>query len=153
MTAVPKELPIIGWPLPVRRPTSARSRATAFTGPSIQKAAWLADVKTEIRQLRDMQPNWDSYGADSISAESIHEALLVADRLAGQENTKMPDVSATPEGTVALGWDVGDWSLDTTIGPDGKIRYAYLDRTNRLRSHEGVFATWRDLAACLSDAF
>lgn len=153
MTAVPKELPIIGWPLPVRRPTSARSRATAFTEQSTQKAAWLADVKTEIRQLRDLQPNWDSYGADPISAESIREALSVADRLAGQENTTMPDVSATPEGTVAFGWDVGDWSLDTTIAPDGKIRYAYLDRIDRRRNHEGVFANWRDLAACLNYAF
>ena len=97
--------------------------------------------------------NWDSYGAEPVSAKSIRDALRIVEQISRYHGIAAPDVSATPDGMVAFGWDVGDWSLDAEIEPDGQILYAYLTRCEKDCDHEGVFSGWRQFAEFLSQAF
>ena len=99
---------------------------------------WLSDVLSQIEGLRNLPPNWDSYGAVPVDPRSISAAREVIARLARYVNVGKPAVGATPDGDVGFSWDVGDWSIDADIAPSGRISYVYLDE----RDHVNDEDTW-----------
>ena len=122
-------------------------------GRTLHPADWLNGVKDQIQKLDRLQPNWDSYGAAPISAKSIRQALRLAEQISRYDSIEAPNISATPDGIVAFGWDVGDWSLDAEIEPDGQIVYACLDEREGECDHEGIFPDWLQFAEFLSYTF
>lgn len=158
MIAMPTELTQLAWTSPSSDDVSAGKDLVAWAdkaqfGRTLHPADWLNGVKDQIQKLDRLQPNWDSYGAAPISAKSIRQALRVAGEVSRYDSIEAPDISATPDGFVAFGWDIGDWSLDADIEPDGQIVYAFLNRCEEDRDHEGVFSRWPQLAEVLSQAY
>lgn len=149
MSAMKTEPLLLGWTDSDPSPTSAGVSPIVWVG----QAEWLNRIVQQIQNLDRLQPNWDSYGAAPISAKSILEALRVAERISWYDDIEAPDISATPDGFVAFGWGLGDWSLDADIEPDGQIVYAFLDRFDEDLGHDGVLSHWSQLADILCQAF
>lgn len=149
MSAMKTEPLLLGWTDSDPSPTSAGVSPIVWVG----QAEWLNRIVQQIQNLDRLQPNWDSYGAAPISAKSILEALRVAEGISWYDDIEAPDISATPDGFVAFGWGLGDWSLDADIEPDGQIVYAFLDRFDEDLGHDGVLSHWSQLADILCQAF
>lgn len=113
-------------------------------------APWLVDALVELKQLRSLESNWDSYDATPISDDSICHAESVLQKLAHITNVPIPTVSATPDGYVGFCWDTGAWSLDAWIEDDGRISYTYLDETNSANDQEAWTLAWQDLVPLLT---
>lgn len=132
---------------------SADEDSMPWKNQTLHDADWLDRIREQIQNLDRHQQNWDSYGAAPVCPKSIHDALGVAERIAKYPSIQAPSISATPDGIVALGWDVGDWSLDAEIGPNRQILYACLDERDGEHDHEGFFNDWWHFAEFLSDTF
>lgn len=153
MTAVETSSSLLSWSELDPSPTSAGEDEMPWASQTLRNAKWLNRIVQQIQNLDRLQPNWDSYGAAPISAKSILEALRVAERISWYDDIEAPDISATPDGFVAFGWGLGDWSLDADIEPDGQIVYAFLDRFDEDLGHDGVLSHWSQLADILCQAF
>lgn len=127
--------------------------STAWARQTLHHADWLNRILEQIQNLDRHQLNWDSYGALPTSPMSIRIALVVAEGLSKYDSIEAPDISATPDGFVAFGWGLGDWSLDADIEPDGQIVYAFSDRLDENLDHDGVFFNWSQLADIVCQAF
>lgn len=104
-----------------------------------QTADWCTDCLTIIDQLRELPPNWDSYGANPVQPESIKTAKQLLHVLAKVTGIECPRVGASPAGHVALSWEWQNHSreLDLEILPDGALRYSYVDETRPSHDREG----------------
>lgn len=104
-----------------------------------QTADWCDSCLNFVDQLRDLNPNWDSYGANPVSVDSIQVAKQLLCEFAEVTGIGCPRVSASPAGHVALSWEWANHSreLDLEILPDGVMRYSYLDETQPARDREG----------------
>lgn len=153
MTAVKTSSSLLRWSESDPSPTFAGKDEMPWANQTLYHAEWLNRILEQIQNLDRLQLNWDSYGAVPVSAKSIREARRVAERISRYDSIEVPDISATPDGIVAFGWDVGDWSLDAEIELDGQILYAYLNRGDKDCDHEGVFSGWRQFAEFMSLAF
>ena len=90
-------------------------------------AEWLDRTLESLRQLADLPSNWDSYGANSISHNSIAHTSSVLNDLAKTNAPPVPTITASPDGNAACCWDTGDYSLDIEVLPDGLIKYSFVD--------------------------
>lgn len=102
---------------------------------------WLNDSISTIRRLRNLRPNWDSYGASPINEASIRCAENMLARLSSVETISAPSISASPAGNVFFCWDALDRSLDVEVRPDGTMSFVYLDEVNPLKDKDGVVET------------
>ncbi len=92
-------------------------------------ASWVSDCVARIERLRELTPNWNSYGANPVDVGSIASATQLVPWLAGIEGINSPRVAASPEGYVALSWEWEQQTreLDLEVLPDGTLRYSFLD--------------------------
>jgi len=107
----------------------------------------------KIAALRDLPPNWDSYGAKPVDCRSIEVAQVVVLALSRKAYFHVPVVTATPSGTVGLCWDRDSRSLDVEAHADGRLSYVYLDETDESQDEDG--ATWdiRQIGALLKQLY
>ena len=99
---------------------------------------WLQERLRRIDRLRELEPNWDSYGAKRIDLPSIDLANQLLKSLSKIEGVECPTVTASPDGNVGLCWDSGERSLDVEVLPSGKFAYAYLNENAPAMDREGV---------------
>lgn len=99
----------------------------------------IADCLDRIDRLRDLKPNWDSYGANPVDLKSIAVAKKLVGMFVEVAGIECPRVAAWSAGNVALSWEWCDYSreLDLEILPDGTLRYSYLDEHQPNRDCEG----------------
>lgn len=105
-----------------------------------QSADWCKDCLSHVNRLRELKPNWDSYGAYPIHPDSIQIARQLLHQFAEVEGIACPRIGASPAGHVALSWEWQNHSreLDLEILPDGTLRYAYLDEMQPSHDREGT---------------
>ena len=73
-----------------------------------------------IDRLKELQPGWDSYGADQIATSSIEEAKRIVREVqrALGPNYARPIVGPTPDSGVALIWrKKGEGEVDVLVSP------------------------------------
>ena len=132
------------------------------TRPTGWPQEWMDEVVAELRDLLDLPEDWDSYGASPVSRRSCDRAVAVVKQLACVM-TARPEAYATPDGTAEISWEWGPrtprggrFLLELEFLLDGRIRYAFLDRTDREAAREATargWAEWIDfLPLCGSDA-
>lgn len=79
-----------------------------------------------IAELRTMSPNWDSYGASSIT----HKAAVNAVRMFCQimyDETPPPQVVPTNSGNIQLEWHIHSIDLEIEISGDGEVHCYFAD--------------------------
>jgi len=103
-----------------------------------QPADWLAERLEAIESLRDLDDDWDSYGARRIDERSIRAAQELVRRLATIVGVNRPAVAASPDGFVGLSWEWDDFSknLDLEVLPQGHLCFGYLDGNDSAKSFE-----------------
>jgi hypothetical protein len=81
------------------------------------------------------QPNWDGYGANPVSKDSVFEALKFIDLI--PSSFPMPQVIAEPSGEIGLEW-FKDKRLIFAISFSGKnmISYAGIFGSNKIHGTE-----------------
>ena len=99
--------------------------------------SWLDDRLAQIDGLRNLEPNWDSYGAQRVDLMSIELAREAVKHLAHIDTVEEPTVTAAPDGKVALCWDDGERSLDVEICPDGWLDFSYMNESREIPDEEG----------------
>jgi hypothetical protein len=80
-----------------------------------------------IEELRELQPNWDSYGAYAISPESIERAKLFVSAVPWADGIPEPSVTASGDGHVGFTWAEKRWGMDLEILPDGTYDYYWYE--------------------------
>lgn len=141
-------------------------RSTARSEPAMK----LADMQEEIRrhlllsyvignatkrattQLDEVRseascPGWDGYGALPLDPLACVHARLFLNTL--PTTAPIPEVSADPDGEVALDWDFGERkALTVSIGPTGRCTFAWMNGQSTIRGTE-----WMDDEIPASVAF
>lgn len=102
-----------------------------------EPAEWTDRCQQHLVSLAELEPNWDSYGAQRVDPRSIEAGKALIGQLARYHGIEEPSTTASPDGYVVLSWDREDRSLDAEILPDAIIAYAYMDRQDRFLDREG----------------
>ena len=98
-----------------------------------------ADSVQKILALQDLEFDWNSYGAEPISHESIKDAIGF---LAEYTNlhTMCPHIAPTTEGGIQLGWYANGIDVEVHIDPNKEISYSIGDEDFFLFNHEPTLA-------------
>lgn len=92
---------------------------------------WIMPTIQTMRELMDLPPGWDSYGAQIIDFEPIISALELLASLM-QPNTPMPAVVPTNRGGVQLEWHTRGIDLEIGIQSRAHQYASYQDH------HQGI---------------
>jgi hypothetical protein len=90
-----------------------------------EPANWLFDGEERLKQMAQLEPNWDSYGAAPVDAVAIHYAQLFMRQAAMVQGIEPPSITATPNGRVGLSWDDEHRTMDVEIDSHGRFTYFY----------------------------
>ncbi len=85
----------------------------------------LYDVINSLFEIYEecSKPDWDGYGASSISEETYEEAFRIIDSL--PSTIKMPEITCEPTGEIAFEWNRGKGQVFViSVGGKHKINYA-----------------------------
>ena len=94
----------------------------------------LDNVFARLDEFRQLEPGWDSYDAEPISATAIKTArgllMLSAGRL-GTDGRAQPSLHVAPlaDGGVQIEWHTPSRSLEVDAQADGSLGYLLLTRT------------------------
>lgn len=81
--------------------------------------AWLEATNESLRELLALAPNWDSYGAAAVRAESVMASVDLL-RAMVQEDTPAPNVVPTPRGFIQLEWHRDGLDFEIKVESFGK---------------------------------
>ncbi len=141
-----------GDPIPAdaKEKSDALSREPVVLAVRDVPSAWLPSAIAELERLRELPPNWDSYGAQRVDRDSVLRATELLQCLARFIGTEAPTVTATPSGDAAFCWDAGAWSLDASVDPSGLISYVFLNEQDHSQDRDGRTRDAGTLAALLT---
>jgi hypothetical protein len=81
---------------------------------------WLYPVLDKLQHVSQLAENWDSYGGQAPSDESIYTALAVLSRILRGESSA-PTLVPLSEGGVQIEWHGDGEELEIRIGANGEI--------------------------------
>lgn len=113
---------------------------------------WLDERLDAIDGLRQLQDNWDSYGARKVDARSIDSARAFVRWLSTIVGVNRPQVAASPDGLVGLSWEWDDFNknLDVVVLRPGFLQFCYVDERDDSNSMEGTTGDWLLIAGILT---
>ena len=111
---------------------------------------WYQTRRQQVIDLGELRPNWDSYGAPTISKRSIVLAEMLLKKLASFVSVEEPTVTASPNGNVGFCFDNGERCLDVEVRDDGTFEFVYLSQLNESKDEEGVTSDSNDLLYLLT---
>lgn len=96
---------------------------------------WMPQAENRLASIMRLSENWDSYGAQVVTVDSILSAiqLLVA---VMKQGTPMPYILPTPTGGVQLEWHQFGIDLEVEVLPDGNYLIAFEDEVNAVEMFE-----------------
>jgi len=86
--------------------------------PVVHVSPFCAGLASEVEELSLLGPNWDSYGAERISASAVAFALRLVDLT---RPSVLPEMVGINDGGIELDWAAGERSLEVTISPNGVV--------------------------------
>jgi hypothetical protein len=110
-----------------------RSSQFSVMGESKDLPGELFGIFKQVRDLKDLQPNWDSYGALQVSNSAVDAAINLLTEL--RWTGPLPSVAPTASGGVHLEWGGDEEGVEVTIGPNGAMT-VLLDVAGRM--HEAT---------------
>ena len=113
-------------------------------------APWAEECQQRIESLRGLRENWDSYGASPTDLSSLVSAKSLLKEISFINDVPQPTVTASPQGNVALCWDLGMRSVDLEILPGGMVEYVVVDDSLR-KEAEGITDRGVQLAGFFRD--
>jgi hypothetical protein len=87
------------------------------------------DCIESLNNLRNLEPNWDTYGAPAIAPESIDTAIRLA-RFLPDHAMPEPSVVPTSGGGVQLEWHQGGFDIEVEFLPSGEIECEIWKQSN-----------------------
>lgn len=124
-----------------------------FTSSWQDNAGWFRECEKNIYKLQELEPNWNSYGAKSVSIKSIKFARDFMNELSKTSGIKCPRIGASPTGNVVLSWEWKDFTreLEIEIDPAVGIRYSYIDECDPEKDREGETIEPMDIRLILTN--
>ena len=115
-------------------------------------ADWYDECAAKISKLKALEHNWDSYGANPVSSDSIYLAKRLLKIFAGIIGIDCPRITASPDGHAGYSWEWADYTceLDLEILPDGHLRYSYTNETSPHEDYEGTTTKLDDILYLLT---
>jgi len=107
--------PAISYDDYIQRDETTRGAAT--TG--AQRARWAPSVAHALRQLRDLPPGWDSYGAHRVQEGAVHSAFEILWAIADDPQLPQPSIVPTSAGGLQIEWHRPGVDLELEIAPNG----------------------------------
>lgn len=97
--------------------------------------SWLVAVRRRLSSLQALPGNWDSHGAQRISAQAV---ILAEEILRNVVRTKTPEPSIvpSPDGHVQAEWHVGGIDLEVEFESPTEIHVLFQDLRNQERDWE-----------------
>lgn len=92
----------------------------------IRGCSWLYEAARRLREIRNLESNWDSYGSRPLSDDAFNSAKEVL--FAMECDTPPPAIVPVSGGGVQFEWQVEDRELEIEFLPDSRIIF--------LRVHE-----------------
>lgn len=92
--------------------------------------SWLPQALERLAVLKQLQPNWNSYGAEPVHPLAIQRAEQVLRTLA--DVTREPFVGPASRGGVAIEWHTDEVDIELVVGADGSFEAALEDRVSGL---------------------
>lgn len=83
---------------------------------------WLVEAFDKINELRNLQSNWDSYGADRVTDGAELSARWLMSYVNWQ-GIPSPTISALADGGIGMHWNIGARDLEIEIDPSGELTY------------------------------
>jgi hypothetical protein len=115
------------YPYPSREENVLRAPETVYSEKGL--AAYMAvirlskrsqDLLQKIERMKDLRPNWDTYGAEPPSVDALNSAAELLNRLSKLEFLPTDAVAST-EGGVALSFTTSNRYADIEILNSGEI--------------------------------
>ncbi|RXT60410.1 hypothetical protein [Pseudomonas syringae] len=97
---------------------------------SYAQASELIGAMEEINSYRELEDDWDGYGAVAIDAVTLQNAIYAAARLIGR--APVPDLTPNSNGTISFEWESPFGLAHLEIG---KSRYAFFIRLENGRKY------------------
>lgn len=107
--------------------------------------SWLPGVLIKLESLRDLKPNWDSYGADPPNPKAIDRATKFAEFLS-EKGIGEPHVAPCNDGCIAFEW-TGVCELEVDINAAGTFAYLLGDKD------EGATGDWQGIVGMLQKGY
>jgi hypothetical protein len=106
-------------------------------------------AREQLNEMSELEPDWDSYGADPIAPRAIALATdllrLVDERLSGVafEQSRPQIVAPRADGGVQIEWGTSPFLIAVHADPSGNLGYLYKDRQGEItRYEEKQSASW-----------
>lgn len=101
----------------------------------------LAELYAKVNSLLSLERDWDSYGAERISADSALNALWLLLQVMDTK-TPMPSIVPVANGDVQIEWHTGGVDLEVDVHDDSygidDVEYELLDIDDLLEKVEGL---------------
>lgn len=108
---------------------SAASGELSSAEPQLGSSDHLGTTRRRLSQLARLEHDWDSYGADPISAEAMRQAqrfLILLEEILGDalgEMIRPHSVAPLADGGLQLEWRSSNSAVEFEFGPQGEIGY------------------------------
>jgi len=109
-------------------------------------------VSSRLKQLNQLEPNWDCEGATAINRHVIAAADRLAQRLP-DHIIFPPAVVPISNGTLQFEWNADDYSLEFEFESPGEIRYLKWDPEKGVEEEDSFPANDVDQATALIEWF
>jgi hypothetical protein len=103
--------------------------------------AWLRRAQRKLKELSELQENWDGYGSPQIEPEALE---IAAELVTNTATFGMPEpqIFPVPGGGLQIEWERLRRELELEILPNGEIEFLLVDRDGEMRENK-VSPNWK----------
>ena len=96
-------------------------------------------IEERLEDLSGIQDGWLDGEGLALTKPALELAGNVLERLVSDLDVAMPRIYPTPEGGVQAEWILGDWGVDVTFAPEGKV---FTAAATNASTREGTSTTY-----------
>ena len=91
--------------------------------------SWLPGTLSELNELLDLPPNWNSYGARAIEPQAVVQAIQLLGAVTSEASPR-PNVVPTRRGEgVQLEWHMHDIDVEVEVLPEASAEMFFRNKT------------------------
>lgn len=151
-----------GWPQSAREAISetvTNPQAVCRLSPSsierfiseLRVEPWFREIWGSLRELRLLEADWNGYGEQPISHDSISDTIRILHRVA--KGGPAPVIAPMYDGGIQIEWYGHDTEIEVEVPPEGPMSIYIVrpDGTDNLQSaHLGDEPVWGELGAAIA---
>jgi hypothetical protein len=93
-----------------------------------------AEVK-QLRTFEQLPPNWNSYGAEPISRDTVDAAINLLMHVMGKSGVRPDFLAPVATGGIQLEWFGTDAEIDVRVNPRTSFDYLYVEGDEHVERH------------------